>query len=134
MAPSKSSWPDRGRRSALLDAAARAIGRRRTLVLMVAGILLWITLNTVVPRAAAVDPPPFPWLKRSCLLLTTVFLFLAHRGALEREARRERQKRERLALMERELLRELLEGGAPQAEATRERGQTGVDRGDGILH
>ena len=70
MAPSKSSSPDRGRRDAWLDAAARAGGRPRSLVLIVAGILLWVTVNTVLPRTAAPDPPRFQWLERVSSLVT----------------------------------------------------------------
>ena len=95
-----------------LDTITQRVGRPVTIVVIVLGIVAWCAFNASFVRAGwAFGPPPFLWLKRGCLLLTLAFLCLAHRTARQRRERAKRLLQSRLEYLEREALRDFLEGG-----------------------
>jgi uncharacterized membrane protein len=86
-----------GRHQKTIEKLTAAIGHRWTLNVILAGVALWVVVNTLASRIGMpkLDAPPFPWLQGavslSALLVTTMVLttqnrqakFSSHRGNLD---------------------------------------------------
>lgn len=82
------------RHQRMVEGVTGALGRPRTLYVILSMVVGWIAFNTLIPGATgrpSIDPPPFFWLQGglalSALLMTTLVLITENRQARHAEQR-----------------------------------------------
>jgi uncharacterized membrane protein len=82
------------RHQRMVEGVTGALGRPRTVYVILSLVVGWIAFNTLIPRATGhppIDPPPFFWLQGgvalSALLMTTLVLITENRQARNSEQR-----------------------------------------------